>query len=227
MTTKIQENDWKRENRPLYPSLNMKDKYALYDIKKIGYLDIETSGLTANFDIMLSYGILVRDTQTEKTEIRSCLCKSSDFALAQKKENADLIDKRITEKLILDLVGIDCLIGHWFIGKHRHDIPFVRTRVAINKIKGFPKHKQVRYGDTQRWGSALFRNHNNSLETLAAMFDVHTHKTRLDAKIWKNACIGVKSALEYVYVHNIRDCKITYKIHKGLEDLVPVPSIYY
>lgn len=227
MTTKIIENDVKRELRPLYPTLSMKQKYQLYDIKTIGYLDIETSGLTADFDIMLSYGILIRDTQTGKTEIRKGVLKPADFELARRKENADLIDKRLTEKLIKDMEGIDCFIGHWFIGKFRHDIPFIRTRVATNKIPGFPKHKQVRYGDTQKWGSCLYRNHNNSLETLAAMFDVHTHKTRLDAKVWKNACIGVKSALDYVLDHNIKDCKITHKIHVGLEDQVPVPSIYY
>jgi len=227
MTTKIIENEEKRELRPLYPTLSMKEKYQLYDVRKIGYLDIETSGLTANFDIMLSYGIIIRDTQTEKTELVYGVLKPSDFESARKEENADVIDKRLTENLIKDLSGIDCLIGHWFIGKHRHDIPFIRTRVAINKIQGFPKHKQVRYGDTQRWGSALYRNHNNSLETLAAMFDIHIHKTRLDAKIWKNACIGVKSALDYILVHNIKDCKITHKIHKGLEELVPIPSIYY
>lgn len=227
MTTKIIENDVKRELRPLYPTLSMKQKYQLYDIKTIGYLDIESSGLTADFDIMLSYAVHIRDTQTEKTETRFGVLKPSDFAYARKQENAYLIDKRITQKLIKDILGLDCLIGHWFIGKHRHDMPFIRTRAAINNLEGLPKHKQVRYGDTQRWGSTLYRCHNSGLSTLAQMLGAHQKKTPLDPEVWVNACIGVSGALDYVLDHNIKDSKITCFIHKKMEEYVAIPSIYY
>ena len=227
MTTATITRQAKKVLRPLYPNLTMKDKYKLYDINTIGYLDIESSGLTADFDIMLSYAILVRNITTERTVILSGVVNQKDFELARKEENADLIDKRIMENLIHDIEGIDTLIGHWFVGKHRHDMPFIRTRCAINNIQGLPKHKQVRYGDTQKWGSALYRNHNNSLDTLAKMFNVRTKKTNLDRKQWVNACIGVKSALDYILTHNIHDVKITYQVHKGLEEYVPIPSTYY
>lgn len=204
----------------------MKEKYWLNDIKTIGYLDIETSGLTADFDIMLSYAILVRHIDTGKTEIRYGVVNQSDFELARKLKNADMIDKRILLKLLKDMEGIDCFIGHWFIGKHRHDIPFIRTRCAINNIDSFPQHKAIRYGDTQKYGSLLYRLHSNGLESMASMFNISTQKTKLKPKTWKNACIGVKEDLDYILDHNIKDVKITYKVHKALEKWVPIPATY-
>lgn len=204
----------------------MKEKYKQKGIIKIGYLDIETSGLTADFDIMLSYAIYVRNTQDGTYEIRHNVVRKTDFALALKEEDADLIDKWLVEKLIEDISDIDCLIGHWFIGKHRHDMPFIRTRAAINRIKGLPIHKTIRYGDTQKWGSLLYRLHSNGLESIGNMFNVTTQKTKLKPKIWKNACIGVRSALDYILDHNIKDVILTAKVHKGMEEFVPLPATY-
>lgn len=212
--------------RKAYSQISMKDKYFLHDIETIGYLDIETSGLTADFDIMLSYAILIRNIKTGKIVIKHGVVDEHDFELARKTKDADSIDKRILLKLLKDMEGVDCFIGHWFIGKHRHDIPFIRTRCAINKIKSFPQHKAVKYGDTQKWGSLLFRLHSNGLESMASMFNIHTQKTKLKPKTWKNACIGVKKDLDYILDHNIKDVKITYKVHKALEKWVPVPNTY-
>lgn len=204
----------------------MKQKYEHAGIKKIGYLDIEASGLTADFDIMLSWANLIRDVETNKTNINYDYLKKSDFELAYKKKNADLIDKRITESVIKEINKCDLLIGHWFIGKHRMDIPFIRTRVAINKIDGFPKHKQIRYGDTQKWASLLYRLHNNGLDSVANMFNISTKKTRLEPRVWKNACLGIKNALDYIVDHNKKDVIITYKVHLGIENFVPIGSIF-
>jgi len=204
----------------------MKEKYKYYGINTIGYLDIETSGLTADFDIMLTWAILIRNVKTGEIEVAFDSLRKSDFELGYKKKNADLIDKRILESLVQIMNECDCLIGHWFVGKHRHDMPFIRTRLAINKIDGLPKHRAIRFGDTQKWSSLLYRTHNFGLDTVADMFDVGTKKTRLEPKIWKNACIGVPDALKYILDHNIKDVKITYKVHKGLEEYVPIPATY-
>jgi len=209
-----------------YPSATMKQKYAFYGIEDIGYLDIETSGLNADFDIMLSWANFRRNIRTGKTSVSYDFLEKKDFDLGYKEKNADLIDKRITESVIAEMAECDLLIGHWFIGKHRHDIPFIRTRAAMNNIPGLPKHRQVRYGDTQKWGSLLFRLHSNGLDSIAQMFNVSTTKTRLEGKIWKNACIGIPKDMKYIVDHNIKDVKITYKIHLGMEEYVPIPATY-
>lgn len=209
-----------------YPDMSMKEKYDLYNINTIGYLDIEASGLTADFDIMLTWANLIRNVKTGKTKIEYDFIEQKDFDLARKKKNADLIDKRIIETVIDSLNQCDLLIGHWFVGKHRMDIPFIRTRAAINKVSGFPHHKQIKYGDTQRWASLLYRLHNNGLDSVAQMFDISIKKTRLEPKVWKNSCIGIADDIKYVLKHNIHDVKITHKVHLGIEKYVPIGSIY-
>ena len=96
----------------------------------------------------------------------------------------------------------------------------------INHVKGFPHHKQIKYGDTQKWASLLYRLHNNGLDTVARMFDLSVTKTRLDGKTWKNACLGIKKDIEYIVDHNIKDVKITHQVHRGIEEYVPIPATY-
>lgn len=210
----------------LAKNVTMKERYKEAGIRYIGYLDIETSGLTGDFDIILSYAILIRDVETGKLKIKHGIVNRADFDKAVRVQKAKTIDKRVTQQLLDDLEGIDCLIGHWFVGKHRHDMPFIRTRALTNELKGIPKYRSVRYGDTQKYASLLLRLHSNGLDSIAKMCNIHVHKTQLEPEIWQNACIGVKSALDYVLDHNIKDVKITYEVHKRMEDLVAIPSTY-
>lgn len=206
--------------------MSKKDQYLFYDIKKIGYLDIETEGLVADFGVMFSYAILIRDVKTNKTEIRYGVVNRKDLDLAQRKDDYDLFDKRITEKLMKDIAECDLLIGHWFIGKHRHDVPFIRTRCAINKVPGFPKYKMVRYGDTQKWSSLIHRLHSNGLASIADAYGISTKKTEIKTKMWKNARMASPKALKYILLHNIKDVIITHKVHRRIEDYVGIPSTY-
>ncbi len=210
-----------------YALMSMKEKYDYNDIHKIGYLDIETSGLTANFDYMISWAMVVRDIDTGKTEVRGSYITKEDRNYAEKNNDADLIDQRILIELMEEIEDMDCLIGHWFIGKYRHDIPFVRTRCAINKVSGFPKHKMIRYGDTQKWGSLIHRLSSNGLGMIGDAYGISTKKTQIKTKMWKNAILFAdKKAVSYVYDHNIKDVWLTYKIHKHMEEYVPIPSTY-
>jgi uncharacterized protein YprB with RNaseH-like and TPR domain len=210
-----------------YEDRTIREKYLYNGIKKKAVLDIESSGLTADFDITLSYALLITDIKTNKKTIKSGLITKEDIEYAIKKRDADLIDKRLLEQLLEDIKGIDLLIGHWFIGKHRHDIPFIRSRCAINGLLDkFPRHKTIRYGDTQKWGSQLFRLHSFGLSSLADSFNIIQQKSPVKPKDWKLACLGDKKALKYVLKHNIIDVKITDKVLTHIEPLVPIAATY-
>ncbi len=211
-----------------YALMTMKEKYLFNDIHKIGYLDIETSGLTANFDYMICWAMVVRDIDTGKCEkVRGSWITPNDLEYAKKYSDADLIDQRILYELVEDIEDIDCLIGLWFIGKHRHDIPFIRTRCAINKVAGFPHHRMVRYGDTQKWGSLIHRLSSNGLAMIGDAYGISIKKTQIKTKEWKNAMMFAdKKAVGYVYDHNIKDVWLTYKIHKHMEEYVSIPATY-
>ena len=236
LENKLQDDKWSKTLRPLkrngkelkpYALMSMKQKYKYNDIHKIGYLDIETSGLTANFDYMITWAMYVRDLDNDTHYIVSDKIKPSDIEYAKNHKDADLIDKRILESLIEALSEMDCLIGHWFIGKHRHDIPFIRTRIAINKISGFPKHKTVRYGDTQKWGSLIHRLSSNGLAMIGDAYGISTQKTQIKTKHWKNACLfATKEDVDYIADHNRKDVILTAKIHIHMEEYVPIPATY-
>lgn len=211
-----------------YVLKTMREKYIEQGILKLGYVDIESSGLSADFDFMITYAVLVRDILTRKTIIRHGRITVDDLERAKKEGDADRIDARLLEKLMEDISDIDCIIVHWGIGKHRHDIPFIRSRMAINQISGFPKHRMVRFGDTQRWSSQIHRLRNNGLGTIADAYGLSTHKTPVKTKDWKKASMFAdKKAIDYILNHNIKDVIITYKVHKHIEDYVPLPSIYF
>lgn len=236
LQTKINDPKWsktlrnrKRGKKVLKPfsMMNMKEKYDYNDIHKIGYLDIETTGLVADFDFMISYAISVRDLESKKSEIRGSYIKKSDFDYARKEKDADKIDERILNNLVEDVSDLDLWIGHWFVGKHRHDVPFIRSRCAINKISGFPKYGMVRYGDTQKWGSQIHRLHSYGLASIADAYGVSTKKTPVKTKSWKNARVfGFKKDVSYIYDHNVKDVKITDRIHRYIEEYVPIPATY-
>ena len=210
-----------------YALKTMREKYIENEIYKIGVLDIETSSLTGDFGFMISYVLLVRDVVTKEETIRKAYITVADWETAKKAGDPDMIDKRILQQLMEDISDIDYLVGHWFIGKHRHDIPFVRTRCAINKVHGFPKHKMVRYGDTQKWSALIHRLRNNGLGTIADAYALSVHKTPIKTKDWKKATMFAdKKAIEYIVHHNVNDVKITSKVLKRLEQYVPLGAIY-
>lgn len=213
-----------------YALMSMKEKYLAQEIYKIGILDIETSGLGADFDRMISWALLVRDVQTGKTEIRYGVVNKKDHIRAENLRggsDSDRIDARITRELIEAISDIDYLVGHWFIGKKRHDIPFIRSRCAINRISGFPKHKMVRYADTQKFSSQLHRLRNNGLATIADAYELAISKTPVTTKDWKNAAqFATRKALAYILDHNIKDVKITHEVLMHLEEYIGISSIY-
>lgn len=210
-----------------YALMSMDEKYLSQEIYKIGILDIESSGLSADFDRMISWAMLVRTVGSNKTEIRYGVVNKDDHKRAERLGDADRIDERITKELIEAMSDIDYLVGHWFIGKKRHDIPFIRSRCAINRVSGFPKHKMVRYADTQRFSSQLHRLRNNGLATIADAYELSVHKTPVTTKDWKNAAqFATKKALEYILDHNIKDVKITHEVLKHLEEYIGISSIF-
>ena len=58
------------------------------------------------------------------------------------------------------------------------------------------------------------------------MFNLSIHKTPIDGKVWKNACIGLPEAIKEVVKHNIIDVKLTHQIHLGMEEYVPIAATY-
>lgn len=209
-----------------YKDMTMPKKYAHYDIYKIGYFDIEATNLDANFGFILSYSILVRDTQTGKTTLRTAVIKKADIDEAISKRETTF-DKRILMQWLGDIEDLDMLVGHYFNGWNKFDMPFVRTRLAECGLHHLlPRHKAKRFADTWKMAHMLYKISSYRLDAIGDIFGLKGIKTRIDGDIWQLARFGDKRALKYIVDHNKKDVLLTYKIHKQLEAFMPIPSTY-
>ena len=203
----------------------MKQKYELYGIENIGYLDIEATNLKANFGYILSWSMIIRNTQTGKTKLVYDVVSKKDFDRATRARDIS-IDKRILESLVKEIKNMDMLVGHYFHGWNKMDIPFIRTRCIYNKVDGLPKHRQVRYGDTWTMAHKCYSLNSYRLDAVSDMMGIKTKKTPVTGLDWQRAQRGDKESLKYVLDHNIKDAKINYLVHKEVEEFVPIPSAY-
>jgi len=208
----------------------MQQKYKLYDIHKIGYLDIEASNLKANFGFMLSWAMIVRDAtkaNPKYDKLFSAVITRNDINRAYKERNISA-DKKILEKLMKTIKDekIDLLVGHYFHGWNKMDIPFIRTRCIMNKIEGFPKHRKVKYADTWSMAHKLYSIHRYSLDAVSQMMGIKTKKTPVDGLSWQLAQQGDPKELANVLDHNIRDVEITADVHRKCENYVNIPATY-
>lgn len=172
---------------------------------KVGYIDIETSNLDANYGIIITYCILDKDTNE----------------LIARKINPDDIRKGISDKnlcqlLIKDLLKFDVIKGYY---STRFDIPFMRSRCLKWKLP-FPVYKTIQHKDIYYMVKRLLKLNRNSLD-IATNFLGIKGKNHVSGDKWQEAlfCDGEKQekALQYILEHNIKDVKITKRLDKRLE----------
>lgn len=227
---KNKKSDDKIKKKPtfasLYPSMSMKEKYLHYDIKKIGYLDIETTGFDAEFQFMLSWAMYVRDVENPKKNYLVWDVLSMDEIMGKIKAGKIDLDKPLLETLFKEMKDVDYLVGHYFAGWNKFDMPFIRARAAMNKMKYPFKHKQKRYADTWKMSHMLYKIHAYRLDAVGHLFGIKTKKTIVDSKKWFQAKFGYKPAMKYVLDHNKKDAKITHDVHKEMEEFMPISAGY-
>lgn len=174
---------------------------------RIGYFDIETTNLNANFGFMLSWYI----KKANKNEY--------DFAIITKKEIFDYqFDKRLMLELFDALEHYDILYTHYG-GLKRFDIPYIITRAyahGLEKRLSMLKEKFIR--DTWPIARTRLRLHSNRLDSIAEAVRVKgVKKTPLKPEIWRLASVGHPESLKYIAIHNKHDVQILEKIAKKLE----------
>ena len=184
-----------------HPNCYIKERKA--DVK-IGYFDIESGGLKANFDYMLTWCIKTRD----KAEYKYGVIDQSEILSYD-------FDKRIIRELIKALSEYDIIVTYYGTG---FDIPFIRTRALSHRIKflgfGSVQHKDVYY-----MVKSKMRLGKNSLDSACALLGIKG-KNHIKGNFWMRAKVGDRKALEYVLDHNKKDCQILEKLHKRLEEYI-------
>jgi len=173
--------------------------------ERVGFLDIESSNLNADYGIILTYcikdsisGDILHD-QISKEDIES--------------SEAGKEDKRLMGTLLQDLAKFDKIVTYYGV---RFDLPFIRTRAMVNGLDFLPYgalvHKDVYFAV-----KAKFKLSSSRLENACRVLLGKTNKTRIDSKNWAGAQRGDPQALEYVLKHNKFDVIDLEKLYHKVE----------
>ncbi len=160
------------------------------DRERIGFLDIETSNLDADFGIIISYCIKVKG----ENKIYQGVINKDDL-----KRNE--IDKRIVKKLVNDLNNFDTIVGFY---STRFDLPYIRTRALVCKIP-FPNYGTIKHKDIYYISRNKLKLHSNRQESVCRTILGTTEKTHLISKYWIGALRGDEQSLRYILDHNKKD----------------------
>lgn len=174
------------------------------DQKRIGYLDIETSGLFANFGIMLAY--CIKEEGTDKIYGR-CV---------KPKEMKTFLDKHIVEDCVKDMQNFDVIITY---NGTRFDFPFIRTRALKNKVT-FPKYMDLMHKDVYYMARGRLRLHRKSMEVVSYSLNI-PGKTHVIGDKWINATIRHdEKCLMEILEHCKQDVIVLEKVYNELKDYV-------
>ncbi len=172
---------------------------------KVGYLDIETTNLQADFGIILCWYIKEKD--------KNCY----DHSIITKEEMITYkFDKRVVNDLLEAIKKYDILYVHYGSDR-RFDIPFIRTRAYANNLEHkLPRRMEKYILDTYPIARNKLRLHSNRLDSIADLLGIKIQKTRLSPRIWNLARAGHSESLAYVALHCKRDVEILEKVHEKL-----------
>lgn len=172
--------------------------------ERLGFLDIETSNLDADYGIILTWAIL--DSQTGKVE-------HDQINLDDIKKGRDgSEDKRVTKTLLEALQKYDRIVTFYGV---RFDVPYIRTRSLVNKLS-FPLPGAIKHTDIYFTARHKLKLSRNGLENVSRTLIGKTDKTRLLGVEWRYGARGDKKALSFILDHNIRDVHDTKKVYDVL-----------
>jgi len=168
----------------------------------IGYLDIESTGFSANIDVMLSWCLKGRGI---KDVAGACITREELMSDDQ--------DARIVEQLVDEMNKYDVVVTYYGT---RFDIPFIRTRALYHNTY-FPMYRQKSHKDLYYVVRSKLKLHRSSLMAATEFFGI-AGKTRIRPEFWQKARWGDEQSLEYIYKHNVADVVILEKLHRRLEE---------
>lgn len=172
--------------------------------EKVGFLDIETSNLDANFGVILTWAInsngIITNDRLSKEDIE--------------RYDSDKIDTRIVKNLVEELFKYDRIVTYY--GK-RFDIPFLRTRALYDNID-FPVYGSLKHDDVYFWVKYKLKLNSNRMEVAARTIFGETDKTHIEFKYWIAGTRGDEEALSYILDHNIKDVEELERVYYKLVD---------
>ena len=175
--------------------------------QRIGFLDIETEDLRADYGIIFCYCIL--DAVTGKIH-KDCITKEDIRRYRSIKRGViPHEDKRVLESLICDMGRFTRLVGHY---SSRFDMPYIRTRAIMCGLQ-FPTFGSFVQTDTWMILKNKFKLSRNSLVNGCEKLVGMSEKDHLSLSI-KHGCLrGEKWALKDTVKHCEQDVRDTERLY--------------
>ena len=178
---------------------------CLRERERVGFIDIESSALDANYGILLTYCILDNDSN-------KLYFDTINKADIKKWGKTAQEDTRLLRSLMRDMAQFDRLVGHY---SSRFDLPMIRTRALMCGLSFFD------FGDivqTDTWMilRKKFKLSRNSLENGVRSLTGKTQKNHLTLAS-KHGCLrGEKKAIEFTLDHNRKDVSDTRALWRAI-----------
>jgi len=152
-------------------------------------LDIESTGLKANWDFVLVYCIKELDGPILGRQLTTREIRSYKF------------DKNLTKEMVGDIRKFDRITTYY---GSRFDIPFVRTR-AEHWDLDFPAYRDLWQTDTYDIAKRSLLLHSTRLEHVCRLLKIPAKEHKLDPEIWQKAQAGHKESLDWIFKHCSED----------------------
>jgi len=155
--------------------------------ERIGFLDIEATGLKANWDFMLCYCIKELDGKILGRHLKPKEILSYKFDL-------DLV-----KELLVDMQKFHRLVVYYG-SNYRYDIPFCRTRAEKWGLD-FPVYRSQWVTDVYDIAKQKLCLHRTRLETVCNLLGIPSKGHRLEPDIWQKAQAGHPASLGFIFAH--------------------------
>ena len=166
---------------------------------RIGYLDIESDGLKADFSTMLTWCIKEKDGPIA-------------YDVIQKRDLfRGIADRKIVQSIVDEISKYNIIVTYF--GKV-FDIPYIRTK-AIHYGIDFPAYQEIAVWDLYFAVKSKLNLSRKSLDNVCDYFGI-VGKTPLDKDTWRIAKYGDPEAIQKVLVHNMGDVSITEELHNKM-----------
>jgi uncharacterized protein YprB with RNaseH-like and TPR domain len=153
----------------------------------IGFVDIETSNLDADFGWIFCYSLKPMNGEL----IHRCA--------TPKEVRGYKFDEGVMRQFLKDIKGYDRLVGYYSKDR-RFDIPYLRTR-ALKWGMDFPGWKEMLFTDAFDLVKPKLKLHRNRLEVACDLLGIPSKEHRLNPEVWQRAQAGSKKALDYIQTH--------------------------
>jgi uncharacterized protein YprB with RNaseH-like and TPR domain len=177
----------------ILPKSSGKEIFLDPERTRVGVLDIESSGLAGDFDIVFCCTIKIFGRDEIKT-FRINL-QQLDLLAAERKMLREL------NKYIRGLDGLTTYYGA------RFDVPMLRTRMFSHGINPFPKIRHLDlYFSVKRTLNTSRRRLQNVIELFQQSGEVIPSKGRVEPVLWVRAMFARdEGAMDAIVQHNIED----------------------